>query len=146
MKRLAILALIILAAPAWGATLTLTTSAADDAVIEAERLYVNEQTCKTWGLNAGCGTGAVRTAFCAQGGSDSPTPPCTVNGVSSASVRIYPDAADFAERILKQWAFSAKQTQDARKLEAFAEWRKSANMAARNAVCTAAGLPAGCLP
>ena len=56
MKRLAILALLILAAPAWGATLTLTTSAADDAVIEAERLYVNAQTCATWGLNAGCGT------------------------------------------------------------------------------------------
>ena len=146
MKRLAILALILLAAPAYAGTLTLSTTAADDAVIEAERLYVNEQTCKTWGLNAGCGTGAVRAAFCTQEGSNSPTPPCTVNGVSSASVRIYPDAADFAERILKQWAFSAKQTQDARKLEAFAAWRKSANTAARNAVCTAAGLPAGCLP
>jgi hydroxyethylthiazole kinase-like sugar kinase family protein len=144
MKRLAIL--LFLAAPAYAGTLTLSTTAADDAVIDAERLYVNEQTCKTWGLNAGCGTGAVRAAFCAQEGSDSPTPPCTVNGVSSATVRIYPDAADFAERILKQWAFSAKQTQDARKLEAFAEWRKSANRAARNAVCTAAGLPAGCLP
>jgi hypothetical protein len=144
MKRLAIL--LLLAAPAYAGTLTLSTTAADDAVIEAERLYVNEQTCKTWGLNAGCGTGAMRAAFCTQEGSNSPTPPCTVNGVSSASVRIYPDAADFAERILKQWAFSAKQTQDARKLEAFAEWRKSANRAARNAVCTAAGLPAGCLP
>ena len=32
------------------------------------------------------------------------------------------------------------------RLEAFAEWRKSANVAARNAVCAAAGLPAGCLP
>ena len=138
--------LLLLAAPSYAATLTLTTTAADDAVIDTERVWVNEQTCKTWGLRPGCGTGAVRAAFCAQEGSDSPTAPCTVNGVSSASVRIYPDAADFAERILKQWAFGQKQAQDARRLEAFAEWRKSANVAARNAVCAAAGLPAGCLP
>ena len=138
--------LLLLAAPSYAATLTLTTTAADDAVIDTERVWVNEQTCKTWGLQPGCGTGAVRTAFCAQEGSNSPTPPCTVNGVSSATVRIYPDAADFAERILKQWAFGQKQAQDARRLEAFAEWRKSANTAARNAVCAAAGLPAGCLP
>ena len=132
MKRLAILT-FLLAAPAYAGTLTLATTVADDAVIDAERLYVNEQTCKAWGLNPSCGTGAVRAAFCAQEGSNSPTPPCTVNGVSSATVRIYPDAQDFAERILKQWAFAQKQTQDARKLEAFAEWRKSANTAARNA-------------
>ena len=144
MKRLAIL--LLLAAPSYAATLTLTTTAADDAVIDTERVYVNEQTCKTWGLPVGCGTGAVRAAFCAQEGSNSPTAPCTVNGVSSATVRIYPNAADFAERILKQWAFAQKQAQDARRLEAFAEWRKSANVAARNAVCAAAGLPAGCLP
>ena len=75
MKRLAIL--LLLAAPAYAGTLTLSTTAADDAVIDAERIYVNEQTCKTWGLKAGCGTGAVRAAFCSQDGSDSPTPPCT---------------------------------------------------------------------
>lgn len=137
---------LLLAAPAYGATLTVQTTASQDAVIDAERIYVNAQTCVTWWLPAGCGTGAVRTAFCAQEGSSSPTPPCTVNGVSSSSVRIYADAADFAERVLRDWAFAAKQTQDARKLEAFAAWRQSASAAQRNAVCIAAGMPVGCLP
>lgn len=145
MKKLLVIALLA-AAPAFGATLTLTTTPADDAVIDAERVYVNAQTCAAWGLSANCGTGAVRTAFCAQEGSTSPTPPCTVNGVSSGSVRIYSDAADFAERVLRDWAFAVKQTQAARKLEAFAAWRAGASLSARNAVCTAAGLPAGCLP
>lgn len=144
MKKL--LALLLLAAPAYAGTLTLTTTAPQDTIIEKERVWLNTTTCTARGLPASCTQVQARVAFCAQPGASQATPPCTVNGVSSNTVRVYADANDFGESLIKAWAFSAKQTQDARELEAFAAWRLAATLAQKNAVCQAAGFPNGCLP
>ena len=144
MKKL--LALLLLAAPAYAGTLTLTTVAAQDTVIEKERVFSNTTTCAARGLPAACTQVQARTAFCAQPGASGTTQPCTVAGVSSNTVRIYADANDFGESLIKAWVFSARQSQDARELEAFAAWRKAATVAQKNLVCQAAGFPNGCLP
>ena len=143
MKRL--LSVLLLAAPAYAGTLTLTTTAPQDATIEKERVWSNTTTCTTLALPASCTQAQARTAFCALPGS-SGAAPCTVNGVSSGTVRVYTDANDFGESIIKKWVFSARQLQAARELEAFAAWRKAATLAQKNAVCAAAGFPNGCLP
>lgn len=139
------LALLLLASPAFAGTLTLTTTAAQDATIEKERVYSNTKTCTTLALPASCTQAQARTAFCALPGSSGAVP-CTVNGVSSGTVRVFVDANDFGESIIKGWVFSTRQAQDARELEAFAAWRKAATGAQKNAVCQAAGFPNGCLP
>lgn len=144
MKKLAIV--VLLASPAFAGTLTLTTTAPQDTIIETERVFENTKTCTGLALAAGCTQGQARAAYCLLPGASQATPPCTVNGVSSNTVRIYSDANDYGESLIKAWAFSAKQLQDARKLEAFAAWRLAATAAQRNAVCTAAGFPNGCLP
>jgi len=144
MKKL--LALLLLASPLYAGTLTLTTTAPQDTVIEKERVFSNTATCTALGLAANCTQAAARTAFCAKPGASGTTPPCTVAGVSSNTVRIYADANDFGESLIKAWVFSARQAQDARELEAFAAWRKAATLAQKNAVCQAAGFPNGCLP
>ncbi len=143
MKKL--LAVLLLASPLYAGTLTLTTVAAQDTVIEKERVVSNTATCTARGLPAACTQAQARAAFCAQPGS-SGAAPCTVAGVSSNTVRIYTDANDFGESLIKAWVFSARQAQDARELEAFAAWRKAATLAQKNAVCHAAGFPNGCLP
>lgn len=144
MKKL--LAVLLLASPLYAGTLTLTTTAPQDAVIEKERVFSNTATCTGLALAAGCTQVAARVAFCAQPGASQVTPPCLVNGVSSNTVRIYATANDFGESLIKAWVFNARQSQDARGLEAFAEWRKAATAAQKNAVCAAAGFPNGCLP
>lgn len=144
MKKL--LAVLLLASPLYAGTLTIPTSTPQDTVIEKERVYENTKTCSTLALPAACTQAQARTAFCAQPGASGTTPPCTVNGVSSATVRIYTDANNYGESLIKAWVFSARQLQDARELEAFAAWRKAATTAQKNAVCAAAGFPNGCLP
>ena len=139
------LAVLLLAAPAYAGTLTIPTTAPQDTVIEKERAYENTKTCTALGLPAACTQPQARTAFCAQPGS-SGAAPCTVAGISSATVRIYSDANDFGESLIKAWVFNARQSQGARELEAFAAWRKAATLAQKNAVCAAAGFPNGCLP
>lgn len=144
MKKL--LALLLLASPLYAGTLTLTTTAVQDATVEKERVFSNTTTCTARGLPAACTQVQARTAFCAQVGASGTTPPCTVAGVSSNTVRVYADANDFGESIIRGWTFTIRQTHDARDLEAFAAWRKAATAAQRNAVCVAAGLATGCLP
>lgn len=143
MKKL--LACLLLATPISAGTLTITTTSPQDSVIEEERVWSNTTTCTTLGLPSSCTQSRARTAFCALPGSSGPAP-CTVNGVSSSTVRIYTDANDYGESLIKALVFSTRQLQDARKLEVFATWRKSATAAQRNAVCSAAGFPNGCLP
>lgn len=140
------LAILLLASPLYAGTLTLTTTAPQDTVIEKERVFSNTATCTARGLPAACTQGQARTAFCAQAGASGTTPPCTVAGVSSNTVRIYADANDYGESLIKAWVFATRQLQDARELEAFAAWRKAATNAQKNLVCQAAGFPNGCLP
>ena len=139
MKKL--LVLLLLAAPVYAGTLTITTTAAQDARIERARVKANRATCLAVGLAEGCTQAQARAAFCAPGSA-----PCTVDGVGSATIRVFANANDFAERIIRDYVFSLKQAQDAEDLETFAAWRKTATTEQKNAVCAAAGLPAGCLP
>lgn len=142
MKKL--LAILLLSSPAFAAAWTVNTGTVQDSRFERNRIKLNTATCVSVGLAAGCTQTQARAAFCAKGNA---TAPCTINGASSADVVIYSTIGDYLDRFLiDAHAKDLKASQDAEDTAAWATWLAGATLAQKNAVCTAAGLAAGCLP
>lgn len=126
MKKL--LALLLLAAPAFGASYTVTTTAAQETIITRERTYQNGLACAIVRLPASC-TQAQADA------------------VQNGAVTVYPTNDAF----LKGWVLAVKfaevkARQNAEDQATFPAWLSTATQAQKDAVCTSIGLVAGCLP
>lgn len=139
---------LLLSAPVFAATWTINTGTVQDARATRELNALNKATCASVGLGANCTQTNARIAYCAQ-----PlaivrnTVPCTVNGVSSSTLVIYGTAGEYYDKV----AIGAndavlKAKQDTQDLNSFATWRQTASRAQKDAVCSSAGLAAGCLP
>lgn len=146
MKRLIIIA-ALLALPAYGATWSVTTNANQETRFNRDRLERNAQTCMSLGLATSCTLGQARAAYCAKPGSSSPTPPCTVNGVSSTTIVVMSDVGQYLDWfVVDSYWRDLKVRQDEEDRRTFAAWLTTASAAQKDAVCAAAGLSAGCLP
>lgn len=147
MKKLVVV-LLLVAAPAFAASWTVTTTTGQDTRATRELNRLNKATCATVGLGANCTQVNARIAYCAQ-----PlavvrnTVPCTVNGISSGTLVIYGTVGEYLDKVVigaNDAVLKAKQDTD--DLNSFGMWRQTATQVQKGAVCTAAGLQAGCLP
>ena len=147
MKKLIVI-LLLLAAPAFAASWTVTTTTGQDTRATRELNRLNKATCASVGLGANCTQVNARIAYCAQ-----PlaivrnTVPCTVNGISSGTLVIYGTVGEYLDKVVVGAnAAALKAKQDAEDLNSFGTWRQTATQGQKDAVCASAGLPAGCLP
>jgi len=126
MKRL--LALLLLAAPAFGASYTVVTTAAHETVITRERLYDNAQACAKVSL----------PSTCTQAQADAK---------QAGFVTIYATNNVYVlGGVLKAWYTTAKGRQTSEDQATWSAWLAGATQAQKDAICVSVGLVAGCLP
>lgn len=142
MKKL--LAILLLASPAFAAAWTVNTGTAQDSRFDRDRLKLNAATCAAQGLAAGCTQSQARNAFCAKIGASAP---CVANGQESGEIRIYSTVGDYLDRwLIDSHNAELKARQEAEDLAAWETAKKAATKAQKDAACAALGLPSGCLP
>ncbi len=125
MKRLAILAVLLVAALAEAGTYTITTTTGQDNRLEKQRLRLNKATCAAAQLPANCTQAQARQR----------TP----------GVDVYSDVADLLNRkIVKDYTDALKANDTSDDQAQFCAWFKAATAAEQNAACTLAALPNGC--
>ena len=147
MKK-SILALLLLASPAFAVTGTITWTDAQNTRFDRDRLKLNGVVCASVGLADGCTQNQARNAFCAVPGSSSQTAPCVVNGKASGDIVVYGNVAEYLDKYVITSFFypNLKQSQQIEDKNNFSKWIETATTAQKDAVCVAAGLAAGCLP
>lgn len=147
MKTLVLSIVLLLAVPALAQeSWTVQAGAADVTRYNKEATRTNAATCSRFNLAAGCSQIAARNAFCSQLGSSGPAP-CTVNGESSATVKIYADGRDWFERFgMKMLRDQLRDKHKATDAELFATQWAGWSAAERDAWCLAHGQEAGCGP
>lgn len=166
MKKL-ILALCLLALPAFAGTYTLTTNAAADTKLEKARLRANAQTCTYYGLPKTCSQTQAREIFCKRanfGGvttcvpdptstPQNPKPqictttPLVSNCDGATQVDVYTTVQKFIDgefiRLVRDEYGPKNDAED--KAAARAAW-PTMTQADRDAVCGKIGLLPGCDP
>ena len=142
MKRLLILALLLLALPAWAGSYTLTTTAAADTTLAAIVADTNEATCTYYGLPVGCTQPQARKAFCLAANLGNVA---TCEGATQ--VDIYADVQSFLQReLLRLVKDEYGPKSNAKRAAAFEKNPAAATTAQKNAWCALHDLPNGCLP
>lgn len=139
MKRIATLALfLLLAAPAWAASYTLTTTVAQETRITRGRTASNAAACAIVGLPASC-TQAQADAAVAAAAAEAPPRvlPTVVVHATNSPYLLSILAAEFVR---------IKAAQDAADRVSFDAAKAAATAAQKDAACVALGLAAGCLP
>lgn len=136
------LALLLLSAPAFAATLTLTTTAAQDTKLERTRVRFNKETCASVALPAACSQAEARTAYCLQTVNNAVT-----NCPGAGKLDVYADVAAFLQGVVvKLVADTWGPSNDAADAAAFQAALAAATTAQKNGVCAALGLANGCMP
>jgi hypothetical protein len=132
MKKLSLLLLLLLAAPAFGADHTVTLTTNNEAWAERQRLIDNAQVCVNLGLPSSC-TKAEATAANATAGADYAA-----------------DVDAWVKRCVKDRIAAAKANQDQADRNAWLAASQiviaTGSNAQKNALCAAAALANGCLP
>jgi len=127
-KRLLVLLLIVLAAPALATDYTVTTNASGDAVLERARVRSNAAVCLSVGLPTSCSR--------AQAIAVDP-----VRGADYANTLTV-----FINKRVKDVIAAEKATSDAEDVSSFEQAWAAASQATRGSACVTLGLPAGCKP
>lgn len=142
MKKLLIIAVLLLALPAWAGSYTLTTTTTQDNVLARTVSRTNAATCRYYGLPVGCTQPQARRAFCRAANLGDVA---TCEGANQ--VDIYADVASFLQRevvrLVRETYGPQAQADDAAAAKAAFE---SMTVAQKNAQCAALGLAAGCNP
>lgn len=138
MKRFLTLALLLLAAPAWAASYTLNTNAAQETRITRARTASNAAACSLVALPASCTQAQADAAVAAAAAL---VPPRTL-----PSVAVYATNGPYLLSILAAEFVRIKSTQDAVDRVSFDAAKDAATAAQKDAACVALGLAAGCLP
>lgn len=142
MKRLLILAVLILSLPALAGSYTLTTTAAQDAILTRTVARTNAATCLYYGLSVGCTQAQARKAFCRAANLGD-----VANCDGATQVDIYADVPTFLQRevvrLVKEAYGPQAQADDAAAAKTAFE---AMTVAQKNAQCAALGLAAGCSP
>lgn len=137
MKKLLVLALLVLAAPAWAATYTVTTNAAQETRITRARTESNTAACALDGLPANCTQAQADAAVAAAAAQ---TPPKTL-----PSVTVYATNTAYFMSVISAEFNRIKAAQGTADKAAFEVAKNAATSAQKDAACAAFGLPAGCL-
>lgn len=143
MKRFAILAVLsLLSLPAFAGSYTLTTTAAQDAILTRTVARTNAATCLYYGLSVDCTQAQARKAFCRAASLGD-----VANCDGATQVDIYADVPTFLQRevvrLVKETYGPRAQADDAAAAKAAFE---AMTVAQKNAQCAALGLAAGCVP
>ena len=148
-----ILALALLALPAFAGTYSITTSASQDAKLDKARLRHNREICKYYGLPGTCTQTQAREQFCRRanfggqpiGGGG--TTPLVSDCAGATQVDVYTTVQKFLDgevvRLVRD-EYGPKNDADD-KAAARAAW-PTLTQAQRDAVCSSLGLSAGCDP
>jgi hypothetical protein len=158
MKKLTLILLVLLAAPALATDFTVSTTA--DAALAKGLARENAKVCQYYGLAVGCSQKAAREQFCRRAGfggvttcvpGANPGDPqvCTTTPLVSTcagatQVDVHANASDYVKWLFKADVERIKaenRAASAAKVEA----AKAGTQAQKDALCAAMGEPAGCL-
>lgn len=123
MKKTFALVLILIAAPAFAGSYTITTTAGQDAVLTRVMTQINDETCISAGLPAGCSAALL--------------------AVSDPSKQLVPNVTALIKQLALQGYQQYKDRAD--KVDRDAAWAAKTQVQ-RDAICTSLSMAAGCVP